>query len=534
MPKINLEPSSSLGDATLGEIPTETLAGYRLSPQQTEILQWATTAPDGAAAIVEAVAGSGKTTTLVELCRVLDGAVLFTAFNKSVATDIGQKLADAGMSHVRSGTFHSLGFSTLRMATPGRRKVDGSKLKWLNRDLDTPAGLQWFTSSLVSLAKQTGVGLLWEDTDLGTWLHLVDHFDLEDKLSFPDGAPSTKELEQVIQDGIHWSQRLLTLSNERSAQVIDFDDMIYMPLLKGCTLPKYDWVLVDEAQDTNPTRRLLAERSVRPGGHLVCVGDRHQAIYGFTGADADALDMIEAQFKATLLPLTVTYRCPKAVVEHAQLFVPHIQPAPGASVGKLDFMPYVEFLHEDPQSTSAIICRNTKPLVQLAFTYIRRHVPCFVEGRDIGKGLETLARRWSTAHTVADLQGRLAGYLDIERERLLFRGKAAKYASVEDKVQTLEVLMETLENHDPITKLLGLIEKLFQDSSGHRRQMLTLSTIHKAKGKEWPTVYLVGRNILMPSPYATQPWQIEQERNLAYVGITRAQYRLVEVDLPPK
>ena len=63
------------------------------------------------------------------------------------------------------------------------------------------------------------------------------------------------------------------------------------------------------------------------------VGDRHQAIYGFTGADSDSLDLIAAAVSAKQLPLTTTFRCPKAVVTYAQQYVNHIQAAETAPEG---------------------------------------------------------------------------------------------------------------------------------------------------------------------------------------------------------
>ena len=97
--------------------------------------------------------------------------------------------------------------------------------------------------------------------------------------------------------------------------------MIYMPLIKRMKFWGFRWVFVDEAQDTNPARRAMIRAMLAPGGRVVAVGDRHQAIYGFAGADADSLDLIAADFNASRLPLTTTYRCPQAVVSFAQQWV---------------------------------------------------------------------------------------------------------------------------------------------------------------------------------------------------------------------
>ena len=84
------------------------------------------------------------------------------------------------------------------------------------------------------------------------------------------------------------------------------------------------------------------------------------------------------------------------------------------------------------------------------------------------------------------------------------------------------------------------IEQLFDEK---RRGLLTLSTIHKAKGLEWPTVFILDARTLMPSKWAQLPWQKVQERNLQYVAVTRAKlncfyitsncWRSVEAAAPP-
>jgi DNA helicase-2/ATP-dependent DNA helicase PcrA len=72
---------------------------------------------------------------------------------------------------------------------------------------------------------------------------------------------------------------------------------------------------------------------------------------------------------------------------------------------------------------------------------------------------------------------------------------------------------------------------LFQDSDDPKkpRNAVTLSTVHKSKGREWPRVFLLGQEKYMPSKYARQAWQLEQEMNLIYVAYTRAMSELIFV-----
>ena len=80
-----------------------------------------------------------------------------------------------------------------------------------------------------------------------------------------------------------------------------------------------------------------------------------------------------------------------------------------------------------------------------------------------------------------------------------------------------------------MNKLLAtLIAGLFADNIDPAK-MVTLCSSHRSKGLEWDTVYLLGRDELMPSPFARQAWQMDQEVNLIYVSITRAKKTLVHV-----
>jgi superfamily I DNA/RNA helicase len=300
-----------------------------------------------------------------------------------------------------------------------------------------------------------------------------------------------------------------------------------MPILKHCRIWQNDWLLVDEAQDINPARRALARKMLQPNGRAIFVGDRHQAIYGFTGADADGVDRVTADFRCTLLPLTVTYRCPKAVVAAAQEYVDHIEAHSTAPAGLVrrdheDSFPTLDLGPED-----AILCRLTRPLVATAFKLIRAGTGCHVEGRDIGAGLMKLAERWAV-DSIDALRDKLEAYLQREVEKLEAKGQETKAEAVQDRVDTLLVLMEGCKSFDD---LRTRIQDLFADSEDGHSQTLTLSTVHKSKGREWDRVFVLGFDQHMPSRWARQAWQQEQELNLIYVAFTRAKRELVLVDV---
>lgn len=496
------------------------------SPQQQVVYDWVTSGTGNA--VLEAVAGAGKTTTLVEAVKLMTGSVAFAAYNKKIAVEIQERVSrTTTAAQVRAGTFHSFGFQAWKKVAP-KVRVDDRKTLSIMDDFKIPEKGQSFVKQLVSLAKQYAIGFLSSTEDAAAWMQIVNHFSLEELLD------EEETMSLTVDEGIDWARKVLKQSIALDTELIDFDDMIYAPLVHNARMWQNDWVLVDEAQDTNPARRALAKKMLRPGGRLIAVGDPHQAIYGFTGADADSLLIIEREFSAITLPLTVTYRCPKEVVRLAQQWVHHITAHESSPEGEVRSIGYNEFTTGSFEPTDVILCRNTKPLVELAYLFLRRGIPCHVEGREIGKGLLALVNRWKVKSLPA-LRDKLESWHGKEVQRLLAKGQEQKAGTVTDKVDTLFVIIDSLPVGADVNDLRSRIESLFTDSDPSAPQSrLTLSTIHKAKGREWERVYWFGRNRWQPSKFARQEWQMEQEVNLMYVAATRAKHALIDVLVPAK
>ncbi len=478
--------------------------------------------------LIDAKAGTGKTTTLIGVCSRLSGYTAFCAYNKKIADEIGAKVRTAGLSNVKAGTFHSFGFQNWRRVAP-HVKVDAFKVANIMQAMQIDEELQPFVSAAVSLAKQRAIGVLCPTTDHSAWQYLVDHFDLEDKLT--SEGKDTLCMEDVVANGLALAKQVLQRSIEQDRDVIDFDDMIYAPLVHKVKVWQNDNVLIDEAQDTNPARRALAKAMLKPGGKLIAVGDPNQAIYGFTGADNDAMDLIKQEFNCTVMPLTVSFRCPTSVIELAQTWVPTIEAAPNAKAGTVTVMADVAFRKLEAHmvdAESAMLCRNTKPLVEEAYALIRRGIGCHVEGKDIGKGLLNLVNKWK-ARSLDALRTKLETHLEKEVAKFMAKGQEQKAESLTDRIETLFVIMDQCVGGD-VNTLREQINKLFGDvEAGNPSPNFTLSTVHKSKGREWKRVYLLGRAKYMPSKFARQDWQFAQERNLMYVAVTRSLDTLVEV-----
>lgn len=513
------------------------------SPFQTAIFE--ALKNTGSSLVIQAVAGSGKTTTLVGAANQLSQTLrcLFLAFNRDIAETLGKKLP----RHFEAKTFHSLGMGILmRALEPRNRKawVDANKsYKLIDRyvaNLERQVGpgmaramstvLRGPVKALVSFAKQVGIGVegLASDNEaawLGIWTHHGMDFDYR-AVQSAGGV-----YQPSLSDAVAMARWVLAESVKNAADVIDYDDMIYLVLRLNLNTPRYDIVFIDEAQDTNPVRRELALRCRVKGGRIVAVGDSRQAIYGFTGADHNAMDLIREATDAVELPLSVTYRCPKAVVALAREVVSHIEAAPEAPEG------HVEYANLDEMDIKicfkpgdAILCRNTKPLVQLAYRLIKNMVGCRIAGRDIGQGLVSLVEKMNRRDLPA-LRDRLEEWCGAETARLIAKDQEAQAEAVSDKVESLLVLIEMMPEGSTIDELKATIDRLFSDEKGAGQ--VVLSTIHKAKGLEWSKVYLLKPDLL-PSKWARQAWQLLQEDNLLYVAYTRAMDTLVLLEWADK
>lgn len=520
------------------------------SPQQQEVFNWAQY-QDGHA-IVISVAGSGKTTTIVEMVTRITGSILILAFNKKIADELKARISELQLNNVKAATFHSHGWGLWRGIAPscliegyGKGNAGYFKIARIFDEVEIngqtiPYIYKSFVRKAVTYAKQRLFGFEINMEDNKEWLNMVDHFDMDEDIANelasldPESEELTISVDTHVQRAIRWSIACLQHSIKIAREVIDFEDMIYMPLISGMR-PRWknDWVLVDEAQDSNPARQAYVRLVLKPTGRTVWVGDPHQAIYGFTGADDKSLENIRHKFGCVDLPLTFSYRCPKAIVKVAQMWVSHIQAHPDAPEGTFRAIEESELVAMNFEPTDAILCRVNAPLVRLALQLIRRNIPCYVEGTDIGEGLLKLVDRFKDVTGLDHFRKVLEDYKEEEVNKAMAKGKEAKAENIADMVDCMIVIIASMEVGSTLYQLRTKIQGMFLDGENQRKQMLVLSSIHKSKGREWPRVFWYGPNIYQPSKYARQDWQRRQENNLFYVAATRAKSELyrVKVDI---
>lgn len=491
-------------------------------------------------------AGCGKTSTilmgvdtLVEMDAQLE--ILACAFNKAIAEEMKQKLRDAGHTDwrkVEAATLHSKGWGLVKFFFRlSNDAIDDKKVQKIidamKLDANDPDGAYFYDTygsqitQLVRLAKGAGFGFF-SDCQIGdahAWYELADHYGV-------NGLDDTSEADEIVARAQYVYKASLAQTN-----VVDFDDMILFPLVKNMRVRfDKDVILLDEAQDLSRARQALAREFLKPGGRMIVVGDDRQAIYGFSGADSAAMPNLIQSLRAKTMPLSVTYRCPKAVVRLAQTLVPDItahEDAPEGVVRRLgeglsadDYAKVYDDYADSLTPDDAILCRNTAPLITMAYSLIRRGKPCKVEGRAIGEGLISLAKRWKNARTVSSLIDRLQEYKAREIQKAIAKGNEAKAEEVDDKVTTLLEICDACihQGQQSIGDVISFIDSLFADGATN---VTILATYHRSKGREWPRVTLFEHVQRCPSRAARQDWQIEQEHNLAYVAFTRAQQELV-------
>ncbi len=552
--------------------------------------------------MVSARAGTGKTTTLVEGIVGLKGptafaptpqqeriwqemraggipqSVCFCAFNVSIANELSTRVPS--WCYVK--TIHGMGFQILRESYPGLT-VDVRRNAKVTRELLRGGGYHIkqsprivnAVSQLVSLCKLTVPSRgEWfrDDTQLTrNLLSIRNNYCLD-----PEVEENWHGIPSLVRDVLDAAFRM-------DRRVIDYDDMVWLPRALGCRYPKYDLLLVDEAQDLNEAQRALV---LSKGRRIIFCGDEHQAIYGFAGATPDSMNRIkEVLGDCRELPLTVTRRCPRSVVVEAKKYVPDIEARVDSKEGMVSVLSMGDeppeacynclgvggvsgkvssrngrltpcpscggfgrtkggYLNYLSGGSDMVLCRKNAPLVSECHKAIKRGVPALVVGRDVGKGLIDLLDRLLGEVTNMfryEVMGEL-GELALE----WCRDQIAKEMDREDPrehymdqlVDKRDCFIVFCKASSSVQDMRERIETMFTHTGADDKKAVRFSSIHKAKGMEADNVFLLqpDHGKFFPSPRKKakpgQEWREEEEKNLLYVAITRAIKNLFYVRPP--
>lgn len=501
------------------------------SKYQQDIFNAVATTTDNLA--VNAVAGSGKTTTIVEAAKRIPGGrrILFLAFNKHIVNELQGRLPKT----VDCSTIHSLGYKACAKGYTGNGKLQVDEHKY-NDLVDTlvssmrnvPPGVHGvFVKTVVGLVNMSRLTLT-DLSDAEAVDAMIAHYDMAADLL--DAANDMEmSLDWLIGEAIDTAKLARTKGDAmyKNRGVVDFTDMIYLPSAYSLPVWRYDVVMVDEAQDMSRAQLELVLRAAGANGRIIAVGDPRQAIQGFAGADNRSFDNIVARARARVMPLSVCYRCPVTHLDLAREIVPTIEAAPGALPGTVTNIDMARFASM-PRSGDLIVCRVNAPLIGAALRLIAKGIQARVRGRNIGAQIAKLGKDASKVEIdpTIEAQGwrtafakRLDTFVQI-RVDMLLQKKHTENAieGLQDAAECLTVYLEANPTITSLEALVSGIEGLFADEGA----AVWLSSIHRAKGLEADRVFVLRPDKMALTWKGMLPWQAEQEQNLRYVGLTRA------------
>lgn len=480
--------------------------------------------------IVEALAGSGKSTTMEEMICVLPrgGRTLVTCFNTEIKISFAeretrikerrpdmQEREENGRKHfpLEIKTVCSLGFAICRYVFRGC-KADEFKAHDQARELVPGDELQAYRSLLVKVTGLAKGALV--DNARDAFALCARAGDVELALVRcgiePDKAGEQEErraLEQMAKD-------VLALMNAAKLDTsrVDFDDMWWLPIALNLRAWGYDYVFCDEFQDLNYAQfQLLKKVCKRGSGRIFLVGDKNQVIYEFRGGRVDMMDIAANELRAKVLPLHVTYRCDKLIVERAKEIVEEFTARPNAPDGTVEEVGTKEYalVYDLAKQGDFVISRKNAPLLTLCIGFLKRGVPATVRGKkDVASVFLSLIDR-SKAKTLDKLLAWVDKWEAREIKRLTRKNPEADTSIATDTAEAIRVLASDVEE---VSEIRSKIELLFTD--GDDTKQVVLTNTHKVKGLER------GRCVVLADTFRRGG----EESRLWYVAITRAKHEL--------
>jgi hypothetical protein len=503
---------------------------------------------------LNAVAGSGKSATLIELTKMLSQGVRdstsMLAFNRSIANE-NQSKVPAG---VTCKTVHSLAWFVLTQYlkrnpfVPDEKR--GGKIDQKYIDLILP-----LLSAKNPEAKEGTLKALTTEYIKVVYLVMAELLDYSDTLKFMDlcdrhniEVPDYDHLKETVSQAISAGMAALRAKKNLTT----FAEVLYFVTVEPACLPLYKpfrLIMIDECQDISACmRQFLLNHAIRTTGmphktKFICVGDPFQAINGFAGADNNSYGNLTAATRAVILPLSISYRCSKAVVELVNETFPNIifEPSPNAKEGSVTTIKVAD-VADRAEPGDMILCRTTYPLIDLCMKFLGKGKKAKVLGKDLTYPLKRIIKdilRTSNNEGGMDLplltssealKALLLDYYTVLSNKT--RPDGTKKRVSEMTKENLGILLAIRDNN-PLIKSFSDMEAYIEDffkSDYISKDTIVLCTAHKAKGLQAKNVYIYHPDKLPYSHPKQQPWQFEQELNLQYVAYTRAMENLLFIE----
>lgn len=443
--------------------------------------------------LIRAYAGCGKSSTLQMITNEIEKApILYIAFAKRNAEDAAGQMP----SNVAARTINSVGHRVWADRL-GTRKLSLSDKKIGRIFREVADGLKgtdredmWNSYhdivTAVALAKAHGYVPAGK---YPTAKHLIETVEFNSTLDEPLDDWQFEIVDTILHQSIQ----------EAFSGTMDFNDQVYMPAVFGGPFPRFPLVMVDEFQDLSPVNHVIVNSLFRK--RLICVGDEYQNIYRFRGATAGGMYKAKEKYSMRELPLSISFRCPEAIVNHARHIVPDFKSMkPGGEVLHPSAMSLADFPYD-----STILCRLNAPLFALALRLLASGHSVHVVGRDIGPRLVKIMSKLGP-ETMSQASTLLA-IADWEAARV-----AAGSATAPDMAACMTVFVNATTN---LGQAIQYANHLFKQE-GHIRLM----TGHKSKGDEFDNVYHLDPHLCGKG---------QQGKNLWYVITTRSRKTLTEI-----
>lgn len=496
----------------------ETPAARTWSPQQDRIFGWFADASGHL--IVRARAGTGKTTTIIEgITRAPEDRILLAAFNKRIAEELKSRLTNPA---AEAKTLHAVGFSCVRRFWESISLADGNRralgLAEAVCGQQAPDAIKKIVANLCTKGREMAP----HATEPGSLIDIALAFDCA-----PDAEWAEYGFDVQYCDA-RALEAMQLAAEKKPVHGIDFADMLYLPVRNHWLHPMFDLVVVDEAQDMTVTQLEIARGVCR--GRIAVVGDDRQAIYAFRGADATSLDRLKAELGAVELGLTVTYRCAQVITQAAQRLVPDLEAHHSNPEGAIEVAMSVDAVVTRAEPGDFVLSRINAPLASVAMAMLRANKRVKIQGKDIGAGLKALVRKLAkgkAASSIPEFLVKLVAWERREVDRLEKMDREDRIDAVRDKAETIRHLTDGVAGP---RELEARLDHLFTDDP--MVGAVVCSSVHKAKGLEAGRVFVL-RSTLYPRPPKGRthtPARMQEEANIEYVAITRAQRTLVWVN----
>jgi DNA helicase-2/ATP-dependent DNA helicase PcrA len=529
------------------DILDRVLAG--LDDEQREAVQ----APRGPVCIL-AGAGTGKTRAVTHRIAyqvhgglVAPQHVLAVTFTTRAAGELRARLRGLGVEGVQARTFHSAALRQLTYFWP--RISDGPRPTLVESKLAAIRAAASMSRLSVSVPEQRDLASEIE------WAKAA----LVEPDEYAARARAAGRLPPLAHDVVSQVFAAYESVNADRGQ-LDFEDLLL--LMAGAietdkriaseVHERYRHFTVDEYQDVSPLQQRLLEAWLGDSDDLCVVGDPNQTIYSFTGASPSYLREFGKRFPgATSVRLVRDYRSTNQVVALANRIIPGSkllaqggdgpdptfdsyddEPAEGVGVATA-----IAKLRADgvPLAQVAILYRvNAQSevyeaaLTQAGIPYVLRGGQRFFERPEVREAVVLLrgAARSATDH---DTDGLLATVSDVLTAAGFASEPPSAAGALRERWESLRAIVGLAEEFaatDPSADLEAFVAELAARADAQHAppvEGVTLASLHSAKGLEWDAVFLVGLvEGTVPITHATTPEQVEEERRLLYVGVTRA------------